>query len=175
MARRQNFRRHHYNFAANALKAENRLAELLPVQRIFEGEIQRALRHAHGARRGLNARAFKGLHELFEARAGLSAQKRGFGNVKVVKAQIIFFHAAIAQNTDLTATEPVYRKVIFLSAAWLFGQKHGKPRMALNIGFGAYQQGHEIGARGMGYPCFGAENAVAVIGFLGACRQACEV
>ena len=93
-------------------KCEDRLAELLALQRIAQPQIQRVLRHADGARRRLDARGFEGLHQLLEALAFLAAQQIGGRHFEAVEADLVFLHAAIAEHADLAAAHALGGKRI---------------------------------------------------------------
>ena len=175
LARCQNFGRHHHQFSRHAFKLINRFAELATLGRIGKGQFQRTLRHANGARGRLNARALKGFHQLLKALARLAAEDGVFWHGKTVEGNVIFFHAAIAQHFNLAALHAVGGERGFVIAARFFGQEHGQASMAFHIGFAAHQKRHNIGARAMGNPCFGADNFIARLGLFGARRQAGQV
>ena len=79
---------------------------------VAQAEFERVLRHADGARRGLDARALEGGHELLEALTLPFAQKVGGGHLEAVEADLVFLHTAIAQHSDLAAAHALGREWI---------------------------------------------------------------
>ncbi len=78
-------------------------AELHAVLRIVERLLHRRLRHADGARRGLDAGRFEGLHELLEAQPLDAAEQVLRLHLEAVEGDLVFLHAAIAEHLDLGA------------------------------------------------------------------------
>ena len=62
-----------------------------------------ALRNADPARGSLDARAFEGRHQLLEAQPSHAAQEALGRHGEAVEDDLVFLHAAIAQNRDLAA------------------------------------------------------------------------
>ena len=67
LARDHDLDRHHVDLVCDARDIGDRLAEMHALERIAERVFERLLRHADGARRGLNARGFERRHQLLEA------------------------------------------------------------------------------------------------------------
>ena len=103
---------------------DDRLAELLSVDRISEAKLQGALGHANRACRSLDARALEGPHQLLEAVARLAAEQGGVGNLIGIKADLVFLHATIAQDLDLAAAHAGCGEGIGIGAARLRYQEH---------------------------------------------------
>ena len=135
-------------------------AELFAVGRVFQAEIKSVLRHANGAGGGLDAGAFKGLHELLEALAFNAAQEIFSLHIKILKADFKFFHAAITQDFDFAAAHAFCRERVVIAAPRLFGEEHGQALVAFFLRNAPYKEGHEIGAHRMGDPGFVARHLV---------------
>ena len=158
------FHCHHGELRHDAREFNQRFAELLAVLGIFHANFQRRLCHANGARACLDAGGFKGLHQLLEALALNTAKKIICRNFEPVKGQLVFFHAAVTENLDLTAGHAGGREGGFISAGGLFGQKHRQATIVGGVGVGAGQERHHMGARGMGDPCLVAGDFPALLG-----------
>jgi hypothetical protein len=93
--------------------------------------VERGLRHADGARGGLDAGALEGLHQLLEALALFAAQQVLALHFEVVEVDRVFLHAAVAQHLDLAAGDAGVLPRCLVGAGRLFGQEH---RQALVVG-----------------------------------------
>ncbi len=82
---------------------DHRLAELHPLLGVAQAQLERALRDADGARRGLDAGQLEGLHQLLEALALDAAEQRLGRHAEAVEGDLVFLHAAIAEHLDLAA------------------------------------------------------------------------
>ena len=91
------------SLSATRGKCDQRLAELHPLPGVAQAELEGALRDADGARRGLDAGRFEGLHQLLEALALDAAEQAVGGHVEAVEGDLVFLHAAIAEHLDLAA------------------------------------------------------------------------
>ena len=140
------FDRHHRQLARNPGKLDQRLAELPALQRISQPFLQRRLRHPDGARGGLDARTFEGLHQLLEALPLFPAQQVCCGHAQAVEGQLVLLHAAVAQHLDLAAGDALVGKGVFLCPRGLFRQKHAQAPPVGAVGIGARQERHDIGA-----------------------------
>ena len=95
--------RHHGDLVGDAREVGDRLAELHAFFGIAQRLLHRRLRHADGARRGLDARRLERLHQLLEALA-LDAAEQVLGlHLKAVEGDLVFLHAAIAEHLDFGA------------------------------------------------------------------------
>ena len=141
----------------------------------MQAELQRVLRHADGARGGLDAGALEGRHQLLEALALVAAQQVGGRHLEAVEADLVFLHAAIAQHRDLAAAHALGRERLGIGAARLLGQEHRQALIAGLRGVGARQQRHQVGARGMGDPGLVARDPLDVAVEHGAGAQARQV
>ena len=168
--------RHHRQLARDPGKADQRLAELLAVLAILHPNFQRVLRHANGARGGLDAGGFERLHQLLEALALDPAQQVLTLDLEPVKAQLVFLHAAIAQHLDFTAGHALGGEGVFFRAGGFLGQEHGQAAMVRRVGIGACQQGHHMCARGVGDPGLVARNLPVSLGiFHGTSAQTAQI
>src|SRR5690242_8501316 len=120
LARDHGLDRHPGELAEDAREGVDRLAELLALQGIAQAQLERVLRHADGARRGLDARALKGRHELLEALPLDAAQEILRRHFEAVEAELVFLHAAIAQHADLATRHARRRERVAVRAARLF-------------------------------------------------------
>ena len=113
---------------------------------ILHRNIQGGLCHADGAGSGLDARAFKSLHQLLKALPLLAAQKVLALHLEIVEAKFIFFHAAITQDLDLAARHTCGGEGVFVIARCFFGQEHRQATVIGGRGVSAGQEGHDMGA-----------------------------
>jgi hypothetical protein len=128
LARRHHLGRHQRQLVGNPREGDDGLAELRALPGILQPEVERVLGHAHGARRGLDARGLEGLHQLLEALA-LDAAEQVLGlDLEILEADFVFLHAAIAQHLDLAAGHALRGKRIVVRAARLFREEHGEAR-----------------------------------------------
>jgi hypothetical protein len=95
--------RHQRELAVDAREGDQRLAELLAVLGVAQGELERVLRDADGAGGGLDAGALEGLHELLEALALDAAEQVRRRHAEAVEAELVLLHAAVAEHLDLAA------------------------------------------------------------------------
>jgi hypothetical protein len=138
--------------------------------------VERGLRDADGARGGLDAGAFEGLHELLEALTFLSAQQVLALHLEVVEIDRVFLHAAIAEHLDLAAGNAGVLPGLFVRARRLLGEEHGQAAVIGRVGHGARQNRHHMGPRGMGDPRLVAvQDPVAVVILHRLRAQAAEV
>ena len=121
------------------------------------------MRHTNGARAGLDAGGFKGLHQLLETLPLNPAQKVVGIDLEAVKGQLVLFHTAVAQNLNLTAGHAGGRERRLIGAWGFLGQKHRQTPVIGGVGVGAGQQGHHMGAGGMGDPSLVASDFPAYI------------
>ena len=70
----------------DAREVDQRLAELNAIERIADAKFKRVLRNSDGARGGLDAGGFEGLHQLLEALSFNAAQQVRRGTSKPSKA-----------------------------------------------------------------------------------------
>ncbi len=170
LARDHRFDRHHRQFRRNAREGDQRLAELLAVLGVLHRHVDRRTGHTHGAGRGLDAGAFERLHQLFEALAFDAAQKVLALHGKAVEIDRVFLHPAIAEHLDFAARDARVLPGRFIGAGRLFGQEHRQALVIVGVRHRAGQNGHHMGARGMGDPRLvaGDRPIVAVLHRLGA-------
>ena len=163
-ARHHDLTDHQRQLVRHAGEFQQRLSELAALCGIGQREIEGVPGDADGARRGLDARAFEGLHQLLEALPFLAAQQSVLRHRETFEAERIFAHPAIAEHLDLLARKTFVGEWIGFGAARLFGEQHGEAAIAGRVGIGAHQHGHQIGARGMGDPGLGAVDPPAALG-----------
>ena len=175
LAGRHDFGGHEGELVGHARELDDGLAELLAVTGVFQAEIEGILRHADGAGGGLDAGAFKGLHQLLEALALNPAQKIFGLHFKILEADFKFLHAAVAQDFDFAAAHALCRKRVRIIAPRLFGEEHGKPLVALFLRNAPYKEGHQVGAHRMGDPGLVAGHLVDIAGFHGAGFEGAQV
>ncbi len=144
--------RHHDDLVGDAREIVDRLAELLPVQRIAQAEIHRRLRDTNGAGRCLDARRLERDHELLEALALFAAQQVGVRHLEPVKADLVLLHAAIAEHADLATCHALGREGVGVGATRLGRKQHRQPLVARRIRVRPYQERHHVGARRMRDP-----------------------
>ncbi len=152
LARDHDLDRHHGDLVGDARETDDRLAELHAALRIAERLLHRRLRHADGARRGLDARRLEGRHELLEAEPLDAAKQVRRLHLEAVERDLVFLHAAIAEHLDLGAGHALGRERTGVIAARLFGQQHGDAAIAGLLRIGAHQQRHQVGAHRMRDP-----------------------
>ena len=167
--------RHPGELARDPREAVDGAAELVALERVGEAEIEGVLGDADGPRRGLDTRRFEGLHELLEAAPRLTAEQGVAGYREAVEGNLIFLHAAIAEHLDLGAHHAGRRERVVLGAPRLRGQEHGEALVARLALVAAHQQGHQIGARGMGDPGLVAGDAPVIAVAHRAAPQAAQV
>ena len=165
LARNHDFDSHHCEFARDTREVDQRLAELLAVGGVLHPDIKRRRSDSDGPRCCLDASAFEGLHQLLEPFAGLAAQQIVARDVKAVKGQLVFLHAAVAQNLDLAADHAVGGEGLGVGARGLFGQKHRQAFVVGRVRVGACEQGHHMGSGGVGDPRFVARD-LPIVAFL---------
>src|SRR5690606_2998808 len=96
--------------AVDAGKGDQGLAELLALLGIAEAEFERVLGDADGARRGLDAGALEGLHELLEPFALSPSEEICRRHPEAVEAEFVFLHAPVAEHLDLATGHAFGRK-----------------------------------------------------------------
>ena len=144
--------RHHRELGIDAGEGDQRLAELVAVPGVAQGELQRALRHADGAGGGLDAGGLEGAHELLEALALDAAEKVRGRDAEAVEGELVLLHAAVAEDLDLAAGHAGGGEGVGLGAARLRGEQHGEAGVVGGGGVGADEHGHQVGAGGVGDP-----------------------
>ena len=154
--------RHPDQLVGDARKRQDRLAELDPLPGVAERRFERAARHADRARRGLDARRLEGRHQLLEAAALDAAEQAVARHREAVERQRVLLHAAVPEHRDLAARQPRHRERLGGAAAGLLGEQDGQTAMARLARIGAAQDGHQVGARGMGDPGLGPGQAIAL-------------
>ena len=162
LARDHDLDRHHRDLVGDAGKIDDRLAELLALLGVGEGLLHGRLRHADRARRGLDARRLKGLHELPKAQSLDAAEQVLRLHLETVEGDFVLLHAAIAEHLDLGTRHTRGRKRMVIRAARLLRQQHGEPAVAGFVWIGAHEQRHEIGAHGVRNPCLVAVDLVNI-------------
>ena len=163
------------SLSATRGKSIDRLAELHAALGIGEAQLERVLRHADGARRGLDARRFEGRHQLLEALA-LDAAEQVLGlHLEAVEGELVFLHAAIAEHADLAAGHASAGKGSASVPRGFSARNMERPAIAGLVRIGARQQRHQVGARRVGDPGLVAGDAVAVAVAHRAGAQAAEV
>ena len=85
-----------------------------------------------------------------------AAEEVGLGHPEAVEGERVLLHAAIAEDLDLAAGQAVDREGVGVGAARLLGQQHRQAAIALLVRVGADEQGHQVGAGGVGDPVLGA-------------------
>ena len=166
---------HPGDLPGDARKRVQRLGELDAVLGVAQAEFERVLRHADGAGRGLDTGALEGRHELLEALPLFLAQQVSGRHLEPVEADLVFLHAAIAQHPDLAAAHALGGERLGVGAARLLREEHRQALIAGLGGIAARQQGHDIGARGVGDPGLVAVDLIRVALEHGAGAQAGQV
>ena len=146
----------------HAGEGEDGLPELGSGAGVGRAELQRVLRDAEGAGGRLDARALEGLHQLLEALAFHAAEQGGSGHLEAVEADLVFPHAAIAEDVDLGAAHAGGGEGVLLRAARLLRQQHRQALVARSRRARADEQRHQVRARAMGNPGLGTVDAVGV-------------
>src|SRR6185295_8178856 len=100
---------------AHPRKGNDRLAELDAINRIGKPKIEGVLGNADGAGGGLDARRFEGPHQLLESLAFDAAEKAAHRHFEILEANLVFLHAAIAEDSDLAAAHAVGGKGIVVA------------------------------------------------------------
>ena len=168
--------RHHRQLAGDAGEFDQRLAELLAILGILHADIHRGLSDTDGARGGLDAGALEGFHELLEALALFPAQQVFTLHFEIVKVDGVFLHAAIAEHLDLTTRDTRILPRCLIRAGRLFREEHGQAAMVRRVRDGAGQNGHHMGARGVGDPRLVAvDGPIAILALHGLGAQGAEV
>ena len=158
-----NLNRHHGQLAGHAREFDQRFAELFAVLTVLHGHIKRGLCHADGTGGGLDAGGLEGAHQLLEALTFFATQQVVAFDVEIIKAQLVFLHAAIAQHLDLAAGHAFGWKGGLVRAGGFFGDEHRQSAVIGGVGIGAGQQGHDMGAGSMGDPCLVAGDFVIAV------------
>src|SRR5579864_4237494 len=86
------------------------LSELIAFEGITEPQFERVLGDADGARGGLHAGALEGRHQLLEALAFDPAEEPPFRHRETVEGDLVFLHAAIAEDPYLGAAHALGRE-----------------------------------------------------------------
>ena len=126
-------------------------------QGVVERQVQRVLGHADGAGRGLDAGALEGRHQLDEALALLAAQQVGVRAPRSRRRRSRIPSCRDSRSPPISPPlMPGAGKGSAVGSARLLGQEHRQAPVVLRRRIGADQQGHQVGAGGVGDPGLGA-------------------
>ena len=115
------------------------------------------------------------MHQLLEALAFNATQKVRALHPEIVEVDGVFLHPAIAEHFDLAARNPCIDKGLRVGAGGFFGQEHRQAAIIAGAFNGAGQNGHHMGAGGMGDPCLVAIHHPVLAIAAGAGAQAAKV
>src|SRR5690606_9078091 len=105
LPRRLDLRQSMGELVTDDLEFRDRLAELLALLRVPDRGVERRLRHAYRARRGLDASVLVGGHELVKALALLEAEQVLRGYLVVVERHVVRVHPLVSDGGDGIARE----------------------------------------------------------------------
>ena len=127
---------------------------MLAVDCILHRDIKRGLCDANGAGSSLDARGFKGFHQLLETFALFATQQVLTVHFETIKRKFVFFHAAITKHFDFAACHPVGREGVGVVAGGLFSKKHRQTFIVRCVRVSARKQRHHMGSCSVGNPGF---------------------
>src|SRR5436190_2015342 len=81
-------------------------------------------------------------------------------HLEAVKTDLVFLHAAIADDLDLGPRHSRRREWFVLTATGLFREQHGKPAVPRLVRVGAHQKRHQIRTHRMRDPGLVAVNLI---------------
>ena len=96
-------------------------------------------------------------------------------NLELIKADLVFLHATIADHLDLAARHAFCRERIVIVAAWLFREKHGEAGEIVRGRVRACEHRHQVRTDGVGDPGLVTGDLVGVAILDRAGLQAAEV
>ena len=152
-ARGGELRRHPAELVLRELVVDQRLAELLAVDDVLGGLLERGLRHAAGAAAGLQAAGGEAAHLQVEALADavLAADDVLGGHEAALEGERERVHAAVARRRVGLAREPAAAGLLDVELvterARLRHDEQRQPACALrHVGIGAREQREDVGA-----------------------------
>src|SRR3546814_13861458 len=84
----------------------DRLAELYSFGGVTKAQLEGVATDPEGARRGLDAGALEGRHQLLEALALDAPEQVGGRHLDAIAADLVFLHAPISGHRDFPAAQP---------------------------------------------------------------------